>query len=425
LGDQMVMAGLAAIPVVLAPVAVAVGVLRYRLLGIETVLRRWLVYGTLTVLVFAVYLAAATLAGTLLDRGPLPEVLGAALVAVGLAPMRERLQRAADRLIYGARRDPLQALTRLGQRFAATPELELLPAALTSVAAAVRAPGVVVTAPDTQIVASVGTQPVTAGAQMTLPLEFAGEQVGTLAVAPPSVDEAYTDGQVRLLAGLAPQIAVLVRAVKLAEALQAERDRVVAATTTERDRLRRDLHDGLGPSLTGIGLGLQALTDVLDPTDLAPAALLHRIRDEVSMAVAEIRRIIDDLRPTALDTLGLTEAIRRHAATVSTVLHVDIDAADVPTMPPQVETAAYRIASEALTNAVRHADARTVRLGLTAPDRTLRITVADDGHGVGAGTPGVGLASMRRRAEALGGHLDVHTAGTGTTITATFPLEQP
>ena len=99
--------------------------------------------------------------------------------------------------------------------------------------------------------------------------------------------------------------------------------------------------------------------------------------------------------------------------------------ADVPAMPPQVESAAYRIATEALTNAVRHADARNARLNLTTPDRTLQITVADDGHGVGAGTPGVGLASMRRRAEALGGHLDIHTAGTGTTITATLPLDQP
>lgn len=143
------------------------------------------------------------------------------------------------------------------------------------------------------------------------------------------------------------------------------------------------------------------------------------------MAVAEIRRIIDDLRPTALDSIGLMEAIRRHAATVSTVLHVDIDAADVPTMPLQVESAAYRIATEALTNAVRHADARNVRLSLTTLDRTLRITVADDGHGVGATTPGVGLASMRHRAEALGGHLHIDTAGTGTTITAVLPLEQP
>jgi signal transduction histidine kinase len=403
-------------------VAVAVAVLRYRLLGIETVLRRGFVYGTLTVLVAAVYLSVTALAGLILDNRPIPGVLAAAVVAVGLAPARDWLQRIADRVVYGERRDPLRAVAQLGQQVTVTEELGLLPAALASVAAAVRAPGAVVAALDGRIVASIGVEPV--GGPVLL-LGFGGRWVGELRVAPLRSAEAYTDSQLRLLAALAPQIAVVVRALDLTEALQAERDRVIAATIAERDRLRRDLHDGLGPSLSGIGLGLQAVSDTMRGDSPAAEALIGRIKAEVDTTIAEIRRIIDDLRPAALDTMGLTEAIRRYAQTISTVLPVEVHAADLPPIPPQVENAAYRITTEALTNVARHAEARHVLITLSAPNRTLRITVADDGHGVTTATVGVGLTSMRRRADTLGGHLDVASTHTGTTVTTTLPLEQP
>jgi signal transduction histidine kinase len=252
--------------------------------------------------------------------------------------------------------------------------------------------------------------------------------------------------------------------------------------------LRGDLHDGLGPSLSGVGLGLQALADsVGEGGSTASGALLDRIRDEVAVAVSEVRRIIDGLRPTALDTLGLPDAIRRHAETVSAAVPVRVDAgdldtstalldrirdevdiavtevrriidglrptaldtlrlpdairrhaqtvsakvpvtveaADLPALPPPVENAAYRITTEALTNAARHADARAVRVTLAAPDGALEITVSDDGCGVGTAVAGVGLASMRRRAETLGGQLGVASAADGTTVTAILPLERP
>jgi signal transduction histidine kinase len=121
--------------------------------------------------------------------------------------------------------------------------------------------------------------------------------------------------------------------------------------------------------------------------------------------------------------MGLTEAIRCHADTVSTFLPVDVDIASLPPLPPDVETAAYRITTEALTNALRHAGAHHVRVCLDVPDGALRITVADDGHGVLNTTAGVGLTSMRRRAEALGGRLELASVPTGTTVITTFPLE--
>jgi signal transduction histidine kinase len=410
----------------LIPVAVAVGVLRYRLLGIETVLRRGLVYGLLTATVVVVYLVVTTVAGTQLDRGPLPGVVAAALVAVGLTPLRDRLQAAVDRLVYGDRRDPMRAVSRLGDRVAAAGESDLLPVVLASVTDAVRAPGIAVLAPDGSMLATHGATPESSNAEV-LPLRVGGRELGRLQITPRGPGEPYTDGDRRLLAALAPQVAVVVRALELAEALEAERDHVLAATRQERQRLRRDLHDGLGPSLSGVSLGLQALHDARATADQATAdQLLARIREEVTTAVGEVRRILDDLRPAVLDRTRLPDAIRRHAAAISTgPIEVSVDTADdLPLLPPAIETAAYRITQEALTNVVRHAGAHHAHITLDASDAALTVTVTDDGHGIHSPTHrGVGLTSMRQRAQALQGTLRVDSGEHGTTVMATLPLQ--
>jgi len=403
------------------PVAVAVGVLRYRLLGIEVVLRRGLVYAVLTLTVIGVFLVVTAIAGSRLDHGPLPGVVAAPLVAVGLTPLRERVQRGVDRLVYGDRRDPMRAITRVGDSVAASGEpQDLLPAVLMTVRNAVQAPGAAVLSPEGRIVAAHGT----AREGADLPLRVSGQQVGTLRMAARSPREQYTDADLRLLAALTPQVAVVVRPLDLAEALEAERDRVVAATRAERDRLRRDLHDGLGPSLSGISLGLQALSTARTVGDEPTASdLLGRVRAEAGTAVGEVRRILDGLRPSALDA-GLAAAIRRHADTLAPGVPVDLDLATTLPLPPQVETAAYRIAQEALTNVLRHARASRARVALATADGALRLEVADDGRGVATGkAPGIGLASMRHRAETLGGTLDIRSGAGGTTVLATLPLE--
>src|SRR5262249_35465484 len=187
--------------------------------------------------------------------------------------------------------------------------------------------------------------------------------------------------ELRLLAALALEVAVVLRAFELTEALEAERDRVLAATTTERDRIRAELHDGLGPSLSGLGLGMQALAETLRQPDAAsPNGLLDRMKEETDLALGEVRRIIDGLRPAPLDTMTLPDAIRRHIQTI--YVPVEVIAKDLPTLPPQVENAAYRITTEALNNAARHARAHRVEVTMTAPNGALEITVADDGCGL-------------------------------------------
>jgi signal transduction histidine kinase len=405
------------------PIAIAVGVLRYHMLGIEVVLRRGLVYAFLTAVVIGAYLLAATLAGSSLEHGAIPGVVVAALVAVGLSPLRERLQRGVDRLVYGDRRDPMRAVTDFGESVAAAGEpADLLPSVLMTVISAVHAPGAAVLSPDGRIVAEQGSD----ADGVHLPLCISGRQMGTLRVADRRPGEPYTSGDRRLLAALAPQVAVVVSALELGEALEAERDRVLGATRTERDRLRRDLHDGLGPSLSGVGLGLQALDSALAAGDeITASKLLRRVRLEARTAVADVRRILDDLRPTALDDSSLSAAMRRYADAVTTGIPIELDVANAPpTLPPDIEAAAYRIAQEALTNVIRHAGATNARLSLAANHQALRVEVTDDGHGFRPvrAEGGLGLASMRHRAETVGGSFDVRTGDTGTSVVALLPL---
>lgn len=406
-------------PMLIVPIGVAIGVLRYRLMGFKTVLRRGLVYAALTILVFTVYLVVTTALSRMLDGRPLPGVVAAAVVAVCLVPARDRLQRAADRLVYGARRDPLRALAELSDT-GAEAHLELVPAAVASVAAAVHADGAAIVAPDGKILARAGEEP---ARYLALPLRFAGAGIGELRVAEPAGGERYSEADIRLLTALAAQLAVVVSAAELTEALEAERNRVVTATRDERDRLRRDLHDGLGPSLTGVSLGLQALAGLVGDATTPAGALVHRLRSGTDTAVHDIRRIIDGLRPTALDTAGLTQAVESHAGTLHSTLPVDVTADRLPVLAPDVEVAAYRIITEALTNAARHAHARHAQVTISA-DEALHIAVSDDGHGIhpDAGIAGVGLASMRSRAEALGGGLAVSSTAGGTVVSATLPL---
>ena len=414
----------------LLPVAIAVGVFRYKLLGIEVVIRRGLVYGLLTGLILAGYLLVAEVVGTGTRFGSLSAVATAAVIAVALAPLRERLQRGVDRLLYGERQDPVGAVSRVSRQLAGSDEPDLLRSVLASVAAAVRAPGAAVTDPEGREIEAVGTQ--TPGP--ILALTVGARPVGALHVAARRPGERYTATDLRLLGLLAPQLAVAVYALDLADSLEAERDRVLDATRTERERLRRDLHDGLGPSLSGVRLGLVAASDALSARDTATTAeLLDRLRIELVAALAEVRRIIDGLRPASLEDGGLVPALRRQLPAAG--VPADLVVTDLAPVTTEVETAALRIAAEALTNVGKHAHAShvTVRVETTGGD--LRLSVTDDGCGLTCPasadadghsdrtSAGIGLASMQHRAEAVGGTLQISTDGHGTTIAACLPQD--
>lgn len=204
------------------------------------------------------------------------------------------------------------------------------------------------------------------------------------------------------------------------------RERLVTTREEERRRLRRDLHDGLQPSLAGIMLGLEAVTNLLEPSGPAEE-LLERLKQELQSASGDVRHLVHDLRPPALDELGLVGALRQQAVRFSLDPEgVDVAVAapaDLPALPAAVEVAAYRIGQEALENVRKHARARTCELSVALEGGSLHLAVRDDGEGLsGSPSAGVGLLAMRERAAELGGTCSVESSGRGTCIRAVLPV---
>ena len=190
--------------------------------------------------------------------------------------------------------------------------------------------------------------------------------------------------------------------------------------------MRRDLHDGLGPALAGLSLGLQAALDSARGTSLE--ALLSRLDQEMRATTEDLRRLTASIPPTDLDVYGLGEAVKRRARSLSSG-HLRIDTqlgAELPRLRPEVELAAFRIITEALTNTARHSDASHCSVTITPTEQELDITVTDDGQGIPT-TPsrGLGIRSMQERAIELGGtfHLGTPSTNSGTRIHATLPLQ--
>ena len=411
----------------LVPVAITVGVLRYRLLGIEVALRRTLLYAPLTLLVALVVGGTTTAVARLVPEGPLPLLAGSAVVAVLLFPVAGWLRRGVDRVVLGDRIDPLAAVDRVGAGLEIADD-DPVPSMLRAVATATGGSFARVTDAGGRELAVVG-EPTTV--MLEVPLRHGGEVLGCLSVGPRHREPRVTEKDGRLVAALAPHLAVVVRSRALLEELDAERRRVTEATLVERNRLRRDLHDGLGPSMSGIALGLEAAVNALDSDPVSARAILDRTRQEASAAVVEVRRVLDGLRPSALDRVGLVGAVREVADSLgfgrTGGVGLELDARPAGGLTPQVEEAVFRIVAECLTNVSRHASAGHCRVALNGTPSELWVSVTDDGAGIDpTHTPGHGLESMRARVSRLGGRIKITTgADRGTEVSAVIPLEVP
>ena len=416
----------ACVGLMLVPVSVGIAVTRYRLYDIDLVINRALVYGVLGLLVAAAYLVLATALGRLAggDSSPATATVATVLAALVALAARDAVQRAIGRLLYGRRGDPLAVIGSVGRRLesAGTPE-GLLTGVVGDLREALKLDAVAVYAVDGVLLA--GTAGPEGGAR--LPLAHQGEVVGELRVWTARGDELKSD-DLRLLQDLGPQLAVAIEAVRLKRDLQRARERLVSALEDERRRLRHDLHDGLGPTLTAITLRADAATNLLAKDPARSLELLAELRGAAGDAIAEVRQLVHGLRPMALDELGLVGAIREQGIGVDRAGMAGPDVVidegpKLPPLPAAVEVAAYRIATEAITNAIRHAGARHCRVRIVA-NTALEVEVTDDGHGWdGRLIPGVGIQSMRERAADLGGTLTIERVpGGGTSVLARLPL---
>ncbi len=411
----------------LVPVAVGRAILRDRLYDIDIVLNRSLVYLGLTGCVIILYAALVWVLGRQLGSADATSIIATGVVAALVLPLRTGLQRLVDRAMYGDRGDPYRAVSRLtiSLQHAAAPA-ESLSAVAEAIAASLRLPYVAVEAASG---AQASTGQLDGIAPVDIPLEHQGQRVGRLLVTgrdhrPLSARDAA------LLADLARPAGAAVHAVGLADALRASRRELVQAREEERRRIRRDLHDGLGPTLAGVALGLDIAAGMVERDPDEARRLMHDLKGEATGAVDDVRRIVYDLRPPALDELGLVAALRQQADRVR-LRQPDLDVHlvtpnELPQLSAASAVAAYRIALEALTNTARHAQARHCRIAIHADATWLTVEVTDDGIGIAHDAqPGVGLTAMRERATEIGGQCRIEpTPPTGTRITAQLPLEE-
>jgi signal transduction histidine kinase len=404
----------------------------FRLEEIEPRFRRGLVQALVLVVVGAAFVGLVRAVDAAVDIS-VGSMLAGGLLALLLLPVAVAVQRTVRRLVYGDREFPDRVVSDLRRVDAVTaPEdvlrevLELLARRLHLSFAAV---DVFATATSEPIATSIGTA---YGTPATVDLAVGGTTLGRLQVEVDVGRDPFGPGDRRLLEDIGTQVGALVQAMTANRELQASRQRLVAAREEERRRLRRDLHDGLGPSLATLAMRLEAATDLIHDDPDQAAELVARLSDQAREDIGEVRRLVEGLRPPALDQLGLVSALRQRAAehtsgTGPVRVPWAVQAADdLEPLPAAVEVAAYRIVVEAVNNVQKHSGADRCTVALAREDGDLRVEVADTGSGLAPDRRrGVGLSSMRERAEELGGTFEAgDRPGGGTVVRVRLPLDQ-
>ncbi|MFI7041331.1 histidine kinase [Microbispora rosea] len=429
--------GLLGLPLV--PVAAAFGILRHRLYDIDPVINKTIVVGSMLLLVTAGYVALVVGVGGLV---PVEErwrsLLATAVVAVAFEPLRRRAQRLADRLVYGPRATPYEALSRLSAQLTAAPE-ELLDGIAATVASALGAREVVVWVGDEACMAPRAGWPQLVGRTDPVPLSDLhhglhhggprwhvrpivdqGTARGAIAVRKPP-GEPLTAAEERLLTDLVAQTGLVIVQQEQAQQLQAAARRIVSAEDAARRRLERDLHDGVQLRLVTLGLELGALAEQAKASgDGLLASRAKDARAQLLEATADLRELARGLHPIVLAQDGLEAALAAVAdrSAIPVRLRVSVGSR----LPREIEATAYYLVSESITNAARHSAAGVVTVDVSVGGDGLRILVADDGRGGARPAAGSGLQGLADRVAALGARLELDSpAGGGTRLRTVLP----
>jgi signal transduction histidine kinase len=435
---------------VLVPAAAAIAVLKYRLYDIDVVISRTLVYGALAAFITAVYVGIVVGVGTLVGSGGQPNlvlsIVATAIVAVAFQPVRERLQRVANRLVYGKRATPYEVLSQFSERvaetYAAEEALPKMARVLAEGTGASRAQvwlraGTLLrpaaTWPDgvgsEEPVPLVGdNMPDLPGAQV-VPVRHQGELLGALTVSK-RAGESLTPIEQKLLDDLAHQAGLVLKNVGLTaellarmEDLRASRQRLVAAQDQERRRLERNLHDGAQQNLVALKVKL-GLAEALSAKDPAKAReLIGQLKGDADEALETLRDLARGIYPPLLADRGLTAALQAQARKATVPVVVDADG--LGRYPQDVEAAIYFCVLEALQNVQKYAQAGGATVRIRQRDSVLSFEVKDDGVGFD-GTHngrGSGTQNMADRLDALDGTFDLaSTPGVGTTVSGSLPV---
>ncbi|MHB1139536.1 MAG: sensor histidine kinase, partial [Microthrixaceae bacterium] len=382
----------------------------------------------LTALLTVTYVAVVSFLSWLsVGESGLRQVVATAFVAAGFQPVKRWVQARVDHLVHGEAAEPMSVVRRVGRRVgrAVAPE-ELLDDAVNAVRSSLQLGGVEIVMHHggaQEVLASSGDVHAREGTEVALLIQ--GREDCRMVVVPRQ-GERLDSRTTRSLQELAPIVAVAVQLSATAAELSASRARLTEARDEERRRLRRELHDSLGPALAGIGLALQASRNLLGRDPATAGDLLDLMVQETDQRVQEVRRMARELLPPTLEGEGLVPALMELAALHrANGMAVEVEVDELDDVPSATATAAYAIASEAMRNVVRHAAASSCSIRLDDEGGSaLVLIVTDDGLGIGEDTtPGVGLVSMREWAEGAGGSFELAAATPrGTRITARIPV---
>jgi signal transduction histidine kinase len=436
--------------IALVPLAIGIAIFRYHLYDIDIVINKTLVYGSLAVFITGVYVAIVVGLGSLAQRGARPSlalsIAATAVVAIAFQPVRERVQRLANRLVYGRRAIPYEVLAdfagRMAGAYAAEDLLPRMARILAEGTAATRAdvwlksgeefhdgaawPADAPPLPPAR--ATAADVPAYPAADRILPVRHQGEVLGALSVSK-RPGEALTPTEDRLLADLAAQVGLVLKNAGLREQLlarleeiRASRQRLVAAQDQERRRIERNIHDGAQQQLVALAIKLSITESMIGTDTKGERELLAELRQDAAGAVEELRDLARGIYPPLLASKGLVTALQAQARKAPIPTSVTADG--VGRYPQDLEAAVYFCVLEALQNTAKYAGATRAEIRLAASGHNLTFEVADDGAGFDpeSGGYGTGLQGMADRLHAHGGSLDVRSApGAGTTIAGRLP----
>lgn len=417
------------ITVVPFPILLTVAIIEDQLWDIDLIINRTIVYTAITVITLITYVFIITLMNALfgLNNSLVTSLFATVTIALSFQIIRQTVQQGVNRLMFGQREEPQTILLKLSQQLqtAIVPE-DLLRISAETIGKSLKIPYVAIMirhGKDNIKQTEYGNNGMPTRA---FPLVHQNEAVGDLIIGQRSPGESLNSADELVLSSVAQQLGAVVLAVRLQSDLRNAREKLVITREEERRRLRRDLHDGLGPSLASLPLKIDAAIDLIEQDQNASVNLLIDVKNQSRSLVADVRRVVHNLRPPALDDLGLVAALRGAIAQIRNYpngLHIQLHADTMPDhLSAAVEAAAYHITLEAVTNVAKHAQAKQCEVHLIYSTTHIEIQVHDDG--VGLPNPvvsNVGLQSMRERAEELGGQFQIESHN-GTQITVYLPL---
>jgi signal transduction histidine kinase len=437
--------------VVALPLAIGLAVMRYGLYDLDVFISRSIVYGSLAVFITAVYVGIAVGIGTLVGSGGKPNlalsILATAIVAIGFQPVRERIQRVANRVVYGKRATPYEVLSQFSERVAESyasdevlPRMARVLADGTSAELAevwLRKGGELHRAaafpPDAAMPASMQlngvAEPSILNTERSVVVRHQGEVLGALTVTKRR-GESLTPIETKLMDDLAHQAGLVLKNVGLTADLQARlvdlrasRQRLVAAQDDERRKLERDLHDGAQQYLVAIKVKLGLAERLLTKDPEKAMTTIAQLKGDADEALETLRDLARGIYPPLLAEKGLPTALQAQARKAT--LPITIEADDIGRYPQDTEAAVYFCILEALQNTQKYAQASRAVVRLRQDSDQLAVEVVDDGRGFVVSTTarGNGLSNMEDRLDAIGGNLQVEsTPGRGTTLRAMVPV---